>query len=92
MTRPASDFNSTQYGRGDPHLRIISELADNLLLMPKLRYSMSAVSLAGLKKLVRSRLPKGDPLREAVESQPDTLPEEEFIVMAKAWDRLAATR
>ena len=53
---------------------------------------MNTVSLAGLKKLVRSRLPKGDPLREAVESQPDTLSEEEFIVMTKAWDRLAATR
>lgn len=53
---------------------------------------MSTVSLAGLKKLVRSRLPKGDSLREAVESQPDMLPEEEFIVLAKAWDRLAATR
>jgi hypothetical protein len=53
---------------------------------------MSAVSLIGLKKLVRSRLAKGDSLREAVESQPDTLPVEEFIVLAKAWDRLAATR
>lgn len=53
---------------------------------------MSAVSLAGLKKLVRGSLPKGDPLRQAVESQPDKLPEEEFIVLAKSWDRLAATR
>jgi hypothetical protein len=52
----------------------------------------NAVSLAGLKKLVRSSLAKGDPLRQAVESQPDALPQEEFIVLAKAWDRLAATR
>jgi hypothetical protein len=53
---------------------------------------MSTVNLAGLKKLVRSRLPKGDALREAVESQPDMVPEEEFVVLARSWDRLAATR
>ncbi len=52
---------------------------------------MVAVSLRGLKDVVRS-LPGNDPLRVAVESQPDALPAEEFIVLAKAWDRLAARR
>ena len=57
-----------------------------------IRRDMNAVSTVELKKLVRSRLAKGDALREAVESQPDKLPAEEFIVLVKAWDRLAATR
>ena len=52
---------------------------------------MVAVSLRGLKDVVRG-LPGNDPLRLAVESQPDVLPAEEFIVLAKAWDRLAARR
>ena len=55
------------------------------------RPCMVAVSLRGLKDVVRS-LPGNDPLRLAVESQPDVLPAEEFIVLAKAWDRLAARR
>ena len=55
------------------------------------RHSMVVVSLRGLKDVVRN-LPGNDPLRLAVESQPDVLPAEEFIVLAKAWDRLAARR
>jgi hypothetical protein len=53
---------------------------------------MNHVSLGELKAWARKQLPRNDPLRLAIESQPDRVTAEEFAVLFKAWDLMAATR
>jgi len=53
---------------------------------------MNYVNLSELKAWTRKRLPRSDPLRLIIESQPDRVTAEEFAVLFKAWDLMAATR
>jgi hypothetical protein len=53
---------------------------------------MNYVNLSELKAWAGKRLPRNDPLRLAIESQPDRVTAEEFAVLSKAWDLMAGTR
>jgi len=52
---------------------------------------MEHVTLLKLKVWARTRLPTDSPVRLAIESQPDQVSPEDFIVLLKAWDLMAAT-
>ena len=53
---------------------------------------MEHVELSELKTWARKRLPQDDAVRLGIESQPDQVSLEEFIVLLKAWDLIAGTR
>ena len=53
---------------------------------------MNYVYLGEFKAWARKRVPRNDPVRLAIESQPDRVTVEEFIVLSKSWDLMAATR
>ncbi len=53
---------------------------------------MDHVTLSELKAWARTRLPQNDPVRLAIESQPDRLSLDEFVILLKAWDLMMATR
>jgi hypothetical protein len=53
---------------------------------------MKHVTLSRLKVWARTRLPLDSPVRLVIESQPDQVTPEEFLVLLKAWDLIAATR
>jgi hypothetical protein len=53
---------------------------------------MEHVTLSKLKAWARKRLPQGDPVRLAIESQPDQVSPEEFLIVLKTWDLMAATQ
>jgi hypothetical protein len=52
---------------------------------------MEHVTLSKLKVWARTRLPPVNPVRLAIESQPDQVLPEEFLVLLKAWDLMAVT-
>ena len=52
---------------------------------------MEHVTLSKLKVWARTHLPPGSPVRLAIESQPEQVSPEEFLVLLKAWDLIAAT-
>jgi hypothetical protein len=52
---------------------------------------MEHVTLSKLKVWARTRLPPSSPVLLAIESQPDQVSHEEFLVLLKAWDLMAAT-
>ena len=52
---------------------------------------MEHVTLSRLKVWARTRLPQGCPVRLAIESQPEQVSPEEFLVLLKAWDLMMAT-
>ena len=56
------------------------------------RLLMGSVEISGLKQWVKERLSKSDPVRVAVESQPDQLRPAELSVLLKAWDLMLAAR
>jgi hypothetical protein len=51
---------------------------------------MEHVTLLKLKVWARTR-PPDSPVRLAIESQPDQVSPDEFLVLLKAWDLMAAT-
>lgn len=53
---------------------------------------MRYVSLMQLKLWVQRCLPPNDPVRVAIEAQPETVSIEEFAVLLKQWDLMMATR
>jgi len=53
---------------------------------------MKCLSLMELKSWVRRCLPPGDPVRVAVEAQPERVSMEEFVVLLKQWDLMMSTR
>jgi hypothetical protein len=53
---------------------------------------MNYVNLGEFKAWARKRLPRNDPVRLVIESQPDRVTVEEFIVLSKSWDLMAAAR
>jgi hypothetical protein len=53
---------------------------------------MTRISLLELKAWVRRRLPPSDPVRVAIEAQPERVSAEELVVLFKAWDLMVATR
>lgn len=53
---------------------------------------MEHVTLSKLKVWARTRLPPASPVRLAIESQPDQVSPEEFLVLLKALDLIAATQ
>jgi hypothetical protein len=53
---------------------------------------MTQVGLSELKRWVQRALSRNDPLRLAIEAQPETLSAEDFAVLVKAWDLIAAAR
>jgi len=56
------------------------------------RHLMRSTDISGFKQWVKENLSKGDPVRVAVESQPDLLTQAELIVLLKAWDLMLAAR
>jgi hypothetical protein len=52
---------------------------------------MNSVDISELKVWTK-RLSKSDPVRVAIESQPDKLTPAELSVLLKAWDLMLATR
>jgi hypothetical protein len=52
---------------------------------------MEHVTLSMLKVWARTRLTPGSPVRLAIECQPDQVSPEDFLVLLKAWDLMAAT-
>jgi len=53
---------------------------------------MKYLSLMELKSWVQRCLPPSDPVRVAIEAQPETVPIEEFVVLLKQWDLMMSTR
>jgi hypothetical protein len=53
---------------------------------------MEYVNLQELKSWVRRRFPRNNAVRAAVESQPDQLSTEEFLVLLKMLDLMLAPR
>ncbi len=53
---------------------------------------MGSIEISGLKRWAKERLSKGDPVRVAVESQPDHLTPVELTALLKAWDLMLAAR
>jgi hypothetical protein len=53
---------------------------------------MEFVDLHELKGWVRSHVPKDNPVRLAVESQPDRVAIDEFLVLLKSWDLMLGIR
>jgi hypothetical protein len=49
---------------------------------------MQQISLVDVKKWARNRFVSSHPFRVSVESQPDSLPVSDFVVLLIAWDRL----
>lgn len=56
------------------------------------RLLMSSMEISGLKQWAKERLSKSDPVRVAVESQPDQLTPAELSVLLKSWDLMLAAR
>lgn len=56
------------------------------------RLLMGSVDISGLKQWAREKLSKSDPVRVAVESQPNQLTPTELSVLLKAWDLMLAAR
>jgi len=55
-----------------------------------LNAGMNCVSLVELKLWARTRLPPVDPVRVAIEAQPETVSSDEFVVLVKQWDLMLA--
>lgn len=53
---------------------------------------MEYVKLDELKSWARRHLTPNDAVRLAIESQPDQVSVEEFLVLFEAWDLMMATR
>ena len=53
---------------------------------------MRCVNLQHLKSWARRKLAENDAVRVAIESQPDEVGFEEFLVLFKSWDLMLATR
>ena len=56
------------------------------------KVDMEYVNVQELKSWVRRRLPRNNAVRGAVESQPDQLSTEEFLVLLKMLDLMMAPR
>jgi len=73
-------------------LHEVHDFHQTLALILMSRLLMGSVEISGLKQWVKERLSKSDPVRVAVESQPDQLTQAELSVLLKAWDLMLAAR